>query len=122
MEDKTRKLVMVLEAVALVTAGILILIDYKLKQDLLRLFERIESAIETGNRLFPQDASERPNPSRVPTDTVVGDNPRVGTPTNGQSANGSTRSKPRPSRGKATNGSGGTRDSEIPESSKPVGS
>jgi hypothetical protein len=121
MEDKTRKLIIALELVALVTAGILILIDYKLKQDLLKLFERIESAIETGNRLYSQDPDFSADTSRVPRGSMVGDNPPMETSASATAHRANGSGKPRASRGKATDSSRGTRDTPIQESSESVG-
>src|SRR5882762_9159526 len=80
MEIKTRKLMIALELLAIVTAAVLILIDYKLKQDLLKLFERIESAIETANGLHNQDAGLSADTGGIPGGSVVGDYPIMETP------------------------------------------
>ncbi len=121
MEDKTRRLLVALELLALVVSALLILVDYKLKQDLLKLFERIESTLETGNGLHPQNPDDRAGAGRVPGRGLVGDMPGVETSANASppSANGS--GKARASRGKAADGDGRTRGAEVSKPGQQVG-
>lgn len=59
MEDKTRKLIVILEGIAIVTALVLILVDYKLKNDLVDLYKKMERALADGQKLFgPEFASD----------------------------------------------------------------
>lgn len=121
-EAKTRNLVLTLELVALVVGIILVLIDYKLKQDLVKLFERIEGSIATASGVHRQDAGIRTDPGSVPSDTVVADNPRVETPT-ADSPVGATRAKRNAAnRGGSANGSGRIGNKTIQDASKSVGS
>lgn len=70
MDDKTRKLIIALEVIALITSAVLILIDYKLKRDLLDLLTRIEGSVNgenVGNAGFPaRSGDSRVRDSRVP--------------------------------------------------------
>ena len=49
---KMQRLLLALEGLALITAALLILIDYKLKNDLVVLFGKLEGALEDGRKLF----------------------------------------------------------------------
>lgn len=65
MEQKTRNLFLALELLALTVAGLLILIDYKLKRDLLTLFARIEKAME-----YAQESGRGANSGSADIDSV----------------------------------------------------
>lgn len=121
LPDKTRNLLLALELIAVTVAGILILIDYKLKRDLLELFARIEAAIETGNRLYSQDTDNANGDSSVPGSFVVGDNPTVETPNVPEQSNG--HGSQRAANGQYTTAkrNRGTGNTQIPDVDKPVG-
>lgn len=122
MEDKTRKLIMAIELLALLTAALLILIDYKLKQDLIKLFERIEATIETGQRVYIPDAVFNSNTGSVPDSPVVGDNTTMETPANDKPPRTNGNGRKAAVRGTSANGSRGNRNPAVSEPDKPVGS
>lgn len=101
-------------------AGILILIDYKLKRDLVDLFARIEAAIETGNRLYDTDTAHTYSGADIRDSTVVGNNPTV------ETADVPKQSNPDGENGHKANGyvptqrSRGTRNKTVPGTDKPV--
>jgi hypothetical protein len=72
MERKAERLVLILEGVALLTALILILVDYKLKNDLVELYGKMEAALERGQKLFGQDANTGSDSLRVRSGDLVG--------------------------------------------------
>jgi hypothetical protein len=121
MEEKTRKLLLTLELLAIATAAILILIDYKLKQDLLKLFERIETAIGTEQHLFDANTSKPGNSSNIPGSPMVGDNTIMETSDIPDSANGHGASRQATSKRAAANGNGRTRNTTIPDPDKSMG-
>lgn len=107
---------------AVSVAAILILIDYKLKRDLVQLFARIESAIETGNRIYGTGTTDTASDPDIRDGFVVGNNPTMET-TNvpGKDATGSQNGHPR-SRNTTANRNGGTRNTKVPSTDKPMGS
>ncbi len=115
---RTRRLILALEMLALITSGLLVLIDYRLKQDLLKLFQRIEVAIETANRIYPQNPDVSSDTGDISGGSVVGDNPSVETsaPDITRAANGSGRKTA--NRRTSPNGSGGTRSAPVSQPGK----
>jgi len=118
--SKTQRLVLILEGLALVTALILILVDYKLKNDLVALYQKMEQTLEDGKQIFGENASNALDSMRLPSRAMVGDDASVETSDspvmdnpNGQSP--ANKRTPSNRRGRA----GGT---EIPKSDKPLGS
>lgn len=122
MEAKAQRLLLVLETLALLTAGILILIDYKLKQDLVTLTRNVESALEDARKLFPQDTGAGSDSSDLHTGNLVDNGPPMETgPDTGKSGqNGKTPAIPR-TRTPAKR-SGGNRNTPVPGLDNPVGS
>jgi len=117
---KTRKLALALEFLALIISALLILVDYRLKRDLLDLFKRLEFTIERGQRLYYQDAAKPRDNSGVPASSMVGDNPIMEETTNPEpsSSNGQATAPIRSTTAKRT---ARARDTDIPESNKPLG-
>jgi hypothetical protein len=122
MEDKTRKLIMAIEILALLTAALLILVDYKLKQDLIKLFERIEATIAAGQRVYFPDAVFNSDTGSVPDSAVVGDNPTVEAPASDKPNHANSNGRKATVRGTAANGSRGNRNQAVPQPGKPMGS
>lgn len=120
MEAKTRNLILTLEILALATAGILILIDFKLKKDLLALFIRIEEKIAHGEQTLA-DTSRVATADSVHSGSMVADTSRMEAPNvdDSSSANGSrpTAASNRPRAKRST----GTRSAPVSESDKSVG-
>lgn len=79
-EDKTRRLLLIVEMLAIGTAALLILIDYKIKQDLVALFKQIEAAMTYESRLYSANAGNPDSYSAVFDGSLVGDNSTVETP------------------------------------------
>jgi len=50
--EKLRRLLLALEGLAIATALVLVLVDYKLKNDLVDLFKKLEATIDEGKRYF----------------------------------------------------------------------
>lgn len=121
MEDKTRKLLLVMEMLALLVAGILILIDYKLKQDLVALTRNVENALDNARTIISSDSSPGDDTSGLHNSNLVGNaSPmEAGSASDKTHANGkaetvrSTRT--------ATKRSGGNRSTQVPRPSDPVG-
>ena len=72
MDRKMERLVLILEGVALITALILILVDYKLKNDLTDLYQKMEVALERGQKLFDEDTNTGSDSMRVRPGNLVG--------------------------------------------------
>lgn len=71
--DKTRKLVLILEGVAIVTALVLILVDYKLKNDLMDLYRKMEKALENGRKILGPEFGAGIDTGRLPTRAMARD-------------------------------------------------
>jgi hypothetical protein len=111
-----------LELLAVSVAAILILIDYKLKRDLVELFARIESAIETGNKLYGTYTANASSDTDIRDGVVVGDNPPMETPdVHKPGTAGSQNGHPR-GRNTTAHNSRGTRNTTVPDADKPMGS
>ena len=65
MEAKTRRLVITVEVLALTVSALLILIDYKLKKDLLILIRRIEEALIEATHAMEPSRDLDPDSLRV---------------------------------------------------------
>lgn len=107
---------MSLEILALITAAVLILIDYKLKQDLIKLFERIESGIEAANRLHTQDSRINTDTGNIPSGSMVGDNPGMETAASDAANSPNGASRKTANKRTPANGSRGTRNQAVSES------
>lgn len=73
MDRKMERLVLILEGIALVTALILILVDYKLKGDLTELYAKMEATLERGQKLFGENASTHLDSVRLRTGDLASD-------------------------------------------------
>jgi hypothetical protein len=116
---KTARLVLILEAIAITTALILILVDYKLKNDLVALYKKMEVALEDGRKLFGESFGAGIDTSSLQRGSVVDDTAWLETPIvrdtpagNGQAARDS---KPPAQR------SGRNRNTQVPKPDKQVG-
>jgi hypothetical protein len=77
MDRKAERLVLILEGIALVTALILILVDYKLKNDLTELYAKMEATLADGQKLFAKDAGTSGDSLRLRSGDLVGNGPTV---------------------------------------------
>lgn len=121
MEDKARKLVMALETLALVTAAILILVDYKLKQDLMGLYQKLEAALNDAKKYFGEDYFAARDPGGVHTGDLVGNAPTVEEKPSDSQASQNGQPKPPARRRTPANRSGGNRDSAVSGPDNAVG-
>lgn len=124
MEDKTRKLLLALELVAILTAAILILVDYKLKRDLVELTKNVEGAIEQARQLYSQEspsADTADNPGGLHSSHLVDNAAGMEAPIHldetSQNGNAKTvqRARTTPKR------NGGTRNTTVPRPDNAVG-
>lgn len=118
MESKAHRLVMILEAVAIVTAAILILVDYKLKNDLVELYKRMEATLEDGRKLFGKDYLADLDTSGLHAGPLVGDAPTVETSASPvtDNQNGTAVKRPVAKRSRRVG------NTEVSQPDKPVGS
>jgi hypothetical protein len=119
MEQKAQRLIMALEAIALITAAILILVDYKLKNDLVDLYKKMEVALENERLLLGADHSPASGNSAVRAgDLVDYDPPMEASASSGTTgANGKTEPRKRaPANRSRRNG-----NTAVPDIDKPVG-
>lgn len=121
-EDKTRRLLLIVEALAIGTAAILILVDYKLKQDLVALFRQIEAAMNYESRLYDANAANPDSYSAVFGNAVVGNNPIVETTDVPVTDSPQTTEPHTTSERKSSVRRTGTRGKTIPDTDKSVGS
>jgi hypothetical protein len=97
---------------------ILVLIDYRLKQDLLKLFQRIETAIETANGIYPQNPSDNSHTGDVSRGSMVGNDPRMETPATDTAAHANGSGRKTANRRTPPNSSGGARNTPISQPDK----
>lgn len=119
--DKTRKLVLALEGIAIVTALILILVDYKLKNDLVELYQKMEAALADGRQIFGPDFAPGIDPSALHRRPVVRPAPTVETATADKPDTQNGQGKPAPRKRAPADSSGRNRDSTVPKPDKQVG-
>jgi hypothetical protein len=119
MDRKAERLVLILEGIALLTALILILVDYKLKNDLVELYGKMEVALERGQKLFGENANPGSNSLRVPDSPMVDNVSRLET-SDSPSVAGSN-GKPKARGTAATRRSGRAGDKAISRTDKPLG-
>jgi hypothetical protein len=118
---KTARLVLILEAIAITTALILILVDYKLKNDLVVLYKKMEAALENGRKLFGESFGAGIDTSGLQHGPMVDNSTWLETPIvrNPDNANGQAAAadyKPPANRNR------GNRNPQVPKPDKPVGS
>ena len=118
MDDKTRKTLLTLELLALFVSALLILIDYKLKRDLLALFIKIERSLY-GSSVMDKESPERASDAGLRTGDLVGEPAGMEAPINPVAANGN--SQPRRAARKPANSNGGAGGQGIPQQDKQVG-
>lgn len=80
MEQKVQRLVLALQGIALVTALVLILVDYKLKNDLVDLYKKMEDALARGQKLFGQNVDTGSDTGDVRSSHLVGAGSGLETP------------------------------------------
>jgi hypothetical protein len=119
MDRKMERLVLILEGVALITALILILVDYKLKNDLTDLYQKMEVALARGQKLFDQDGNSGSDPVLLrPGDLVGNVSPLETTDHIGVAGqNGKPKARRSPTAGRSR----GNGDKAVSESDKPMG-
>jgi hypothetical protein len=112
---------LILEAVAIVTALLLILVDYKLKNDLMDLYKKMERALADGRQILGSEFGSGIDTSSLRASPLVRDAAPVETGNDGYTYNAN--SKPEPS-GRKTEPKRTRRDgyTEIPKPDKQVGS
>jgi len=120
--DKTRKLILALEGVAIITALVLILVDYKLKNDLIDLYRKMERALADGQKILGSEFGSNIDIGGLRAGLLVDNAPTVeaanGTgPTGivGQNGQAKTARRATPKR------SGRVGNPPFSESDKPVG-
>jgi hypothetical protein len=118
--ERTRKLVLILEGLAIGVAVVLILVDYKLKNDLVDLYKKMEGTLERGRQSFGETASTADSPSGVHTGSLVDNVARLETSAYAGASNGDSPAKANsrtPADRRKRIG-----DPQIPESGKQMGS
>lgn len=118
--SKTTRLVLILEGVALATALVLILVDYKLKNDLIALYRKMEGAISEAREYLGENFGAGIDTSGLPGGTLVRDGTPVETAASPSVAEGNGKA-PRARKSQAANRGRGNRTSPVQEPSKQVG-
>lgn len=112
-----------LEGLAIVTALVLILVDYKLKNDLVDLFKRMEAALEDGRKLLgPQFAANVDLDSVRPGNMVGNASPVETSASNGSAEGLGLTHKTAPPKRETTVRARRTRGTPVPRPDNPVGS
>lgn len=119
MDRKMERLVLILEGVALVTALILILVDYKLKNDLTDLYAKMEVALERGQKLFAENGDSGSDSVRLRAGDLVGNVSPLETSASNGMAGQNGQSKTRGA--SAAKRSRGNRDTAVSQPDKPLG-
>jgi hypothetical protein len=120
--DKTKVYLLIIECLALGTAAVLILIDYKIKQDLVGLFKQVEAAIYHESRIHCADTDNYHGDSGLPDSALVGDNAIMETTDVPVTASASAPGRKTASRNKTPDSRAGTRSKKVPDTDKSVGS
>ena len=117
--SKTNRLVLILEGVALLTALVLILVDYKLKNDLVALYRKMETSIAEARQYLGENFGAGIDTGNLPGSSLVRDATPVETAahTNPGEANGKA---PRAPKTAAPVSSRGKRSQTLSEPDKPV--
>jgi hypothetical protein len=118
--DTTRKLILALEGVAIVTALVLILVDYKLKNDLVDLYKKMEAALADGRQIFGPQFAPGIDTSSLRASPMVRPTSPVETGAGGEADNRNGKAGPASRRGTPANRKGRNRDITIPEPDKPL--
>ncbi len=119
--DKSRRLLLALEGLALLVATVLILVDYKLKNDLVDLYKKMEGTLERGRQFMGQDTISVADTADVRSGNMVDDGPLLETPANRNESNGSSPASRTRKRASA-NGSAGIGRAPIPRFDNGLGS
>lgn len=118
--DKTRRLILALEGVAIVTALVLILVDYKLKNDLVDLYKKMEAALADGRAIFGPEFAPGIDTSSLRASAMVRPDSPVETGAGNKASSRNGAAKPATRRGTSPVGQGRDRDNPVPESDKPL--
>jgi hypothetical protein len=123
MEDKTRKLLMTLEYLALVVSILLVLIDYKLKRDLLQLFIQIERDLYGKQPEPDSDGGNSTGPDNLRAGNLVANDTGMETPgvANAPGAAGEPGPGAGGGNGTRPKRSAGTRNTPVQVTDKQVG-
>jgi hypothetical protein len=116
---KANRLVLILEGVALLTALVLILVDYKLKNDLVTLYRKMETSIAEARQYLGENFGAGIDTSNLSGGSLVRDAASMETAANPNlgEANGKA---PRAPKTTSPKRSGGVRNPTIPQPDKPV--
>jgi hypothetical protein len=118
--EKTKKLLLILEGLALIVATILILVDYKLKNDLVDLYRKMEGTLERGKEFYSEVDNSLDHLGRVRPSTLVRDGTTLETATANHASNGN--GKTASSRATSAKRNGRIGNTPLPESDHGVGS
>ena len=116
---KTARLVLILEAIAITTALILILVDYKLKNDLVTLYKKMEVALENGRKLLGESFGSGIDTSGLQRSSVVDDTTWLETPVVRKQSNADDQAA---NSNRPANRNGRNRNPQVPKPDKQVGS
>jgi hypothetical protein len=116
---KTQRLILALETLAILTAAVLILVDYKLKNDLVDLYRKMEATLKHGESLFGENAATPLDSMRVRPGSLVDNRATVetGPGDNVAAQNG----QPKTRRAQPANRDRRTRDKAVSDPDKQVG-
>lgn len=117
--SKTNRLVLILEGVALLTALVLILVDYKLKNDLVMLYRKMEESIHEARQYLGENFGAGIDTSGLSGSSLVRDGTTVETAASPSVAQGNGKA-PRASKSTSPVSSRGKRNPAIPHPDKPV--
>jgi hypothetical protein len=119
--EKTRRLVLALEGLALVVATVLILVDYKLKNDLVDLYRKMEGSLERGRQFMGQEPISPADTNGVRTGDMASNDASLEAAVAHQSTNGngSTRGT---NNGTTAKRSGRTGSAPLPKFDNGLGS
>jgi hypothetical protein len=119
--DTTRKLLLALETVAIVTALILILVDYKLKNDLVELYKKMEAALIDGRQIFGPDFAAGIDPGAIRGGDMVRATPPVEKRPADKPGNANGQAKPAARKRTPPVSQRRDRNSTVPKPDKQVG-
>lgn len=119
--DTTRRLILALEGVAIVTALILILVDYKLKNDLVELYKKMEAALIDGRQIFGPDFAPGIDPSALRGGDMVRATPPMETGPADKQDHANGQGKPAARKRTSPVSQRRDRDSPVPKPDKQVG-
>lgn len=119
--DKMRKLLLTLELIALIVSAILILIDYRLKKDVLQLFMKVERKIDQAIPLLSPAGDIASHPVDVLPGNLVANDAGMETANGHHPASAAGGTEPGPGASEPAKRARGTRNTGVPKPDKPVG-